>query len=306
MVGSTIHASETSIVDRIARDLLDKKKEIQFPNENYDSESLTALLYEANAKTKYRDLFKFKGRLSGGNISLTVEYLDKPDESMLLREFTSWAYRTLQQHEEPGDLEDIVYRISMWFAMRFEVAAYASADMHQPKQTYSSGVGYCQAFAQLAQMLFDNSGIPSVVMTGTLDGVPHMWNIIKVNDKYYNCDMTAVVATKNVTYALMGPDERFVPEGVYGEIAERNNYLFGKVLYDGNSLYSLHNGFLFIKSVNNTMWLVDRNIVGFYFQDGILITVDKDRMEWAYNSQFIGMNRNGELRRMGLDYIPTE
>ena len=47
----------------------------------------------------------------------------------------------------------------------------------------------CTAFAKSSQVIFQNIGIESYMVSGDAGG-PHMWNIVKYNDKYYYYDST--------------------------------------------------------------------------------------------------------------------
>ncbi len=51
----------------------------------------------------------------------------------------------------------------------------------------------CAGFSKTATIIFQNIGIEAYSVTGHMnpnDSVGHMWNIIKINDKYYNFDST--------------------------------------------------------------------------------------------------------------------
>lgn len=51
----------------------------------------------------------------------------------------------------------------------------------------------CAGFAKASQIIFQNIGIESYGVTGTSTG-PHMWNIVKYNDKYYYFDSTVATS----------------------------------------------------------------------------------------------------------------
>ncbi len=48
----------------------------------------------------------------------------------------------------------------------------------------------CEGYSLAAYRLFTDAGIPNRIITGTADGGPHSWNIVKVNGKWYNIDLT--------------------------------------------------------------------------------------------------------------------
>lgn len=49
--------------------------------------------------------------------------------------------------------------------------------------------GVCSAFAKASQLIFQNIGIESHLVTGDSTG-PHMWNMVKIDGKYYFYDST--------------------------------------------------------------------------------------------------------------------
>ena len=54
---------------------------------------------------------------------------------------------------------------------------------------FIKGNAVCAGFAKASQVIFQNIGIESIIVSGQTSG-PHMWNIIKYKDKYYYYDST--------------------------------------------------------------------------------------------------------------------
>jgi len=48
----------------------------------------------------------------------------------------------------------------------------------------------CEGYALAAYRMFTDAGIECRIITGTAGGGSHAWNIVKVNDKWYNIDLT--------------------------------------------------------------------------------------------------------------------
>ena len=48
----------------------------------------------------------------------------------------------------------------------------------------------CEGYAAAAYRMFTDSGISSRIITGVANGGSHAWNIVKVNGKWYNIDLT--------------------------------------------------------------------------------------------------------------------
>lgn len=68
----------------------------------------------------------------------------------------------------------------------------------------------CAGFAKASQVIFQNIGIESYAVTGYSTG-PHMWNIVKLNGKFYNYDSTAAAGRdENAYYYYRGLQSDFM------------------------------------------------------------------------------------------------
>ena len=69
----------------------------------------------------------------------------------------------------------------------------------------------CAGFAKASQIIFQNIGIESYGITGESTG-PHMWNVIKLKDKYYYYDATVAVSVrdKNNKHFYKGLDQSYL------------------------------------------------------------------------------------------------
>lgn len=54
-----------------------------------------------------------------------------------------------------------------------------------------TGEGVCQAYARFADMVFREAGLKANLVTGTLDGIAHMWNNVYINGGVYAVDITS-------------------------------------------------------------------------------------------------------------------
>ena len=52
------------------------------------------------------------------------------------------------------------------------------------------GETVCQGYAEAASYLLQQLGIQSAVVTGTAQGEPHAWNLVRLDGKYYYMDVT--------------------------------------------------------------------------------------------------------------------
>ncbi|AWB46071.1 hypothetical protein DCC85_19115 [Paenibacillus sp. CAA11] len=68
-------------------------------------------------------------------------------------------------------------------------------------------IGVCASYAATYKLLSDLAGLDSIVVTGYLGGVPHAWNKVKINGKWYNVDSTNNETNSGVGYLLYNSDD---------------------------------------------------------------------------------------------------
>jgi len=61
----------------------------------------------------------------------------------------------------------------------------------------TTGKTTCQGYAMTAYKMLSLVGIENKIVIGELDGVAHGWNMVKVNDEWYNLDVTNNDVTNN-------------------------------------------------------------------------------------------------------------
>ena len=61
---------------------------------------------------------------------------------------------------------------------------------------FIKGNAVCAGFAKASQVIFQNIGIESMTISGESGG-PHMWNVIKLDNKYYYYDSTYAASIKD-------------------------------------------------------------------------------------------------------------
>ncbi len=65
------------------------------------------------------------------------------------------------------------------------------------------GEGVCMSYAYAFRLLCDLSGVECIVTTGYLNGtLPHTWNLVKINDEWYEIDCTNNAVTTGIPYYL--------------------------------------------------------------------------------------------------------
>lgn len=62
---------------------------------------------------------------------------------------------------------------------------------------FLKGNAVCAGFAKASQVIFQNIGIESYCISGQTSG-PHMWNVVKLGDKYYYYDSTTAASSGDI------------------------------------------------------------------------------------------------------------
>ena len=78
----------------------------------------------------------------------------------------------------------------------------------------------CQGYAMTAYKMFNNAGLENRIVVGTARGISHAWNVVKINGKWYQIDITNNDSVKADKYFLVS--DKFL---------EDNNYVWDKEKY---------------------------------------------------------------------------
>ena len=68
------------------------------------------------------------------------------------------------------------------------------------------GLTVCQGYALLTHRMCEMAGIPSRILTGTLDGGAHAWNLVRVDGQWLHLDVTNNDASRSDRYFLVADD----------------------------------------------------------------------------------------------------
>ncbi len=94
----------------------------------------------------------------------------------------------------------------------------------------------CDGFTKLYQLALEKVSIPSILVTGTLESDPHAWNMVLIEDEWYNVDLTSDKTIKdsedavvhsyfNVTNEYIQQSHKFTDINIVPEAkSEKYNY----------------------------------------------------------------------------------
>ena len=104
-----------------------------------------------------------------------------------------------QATKNMSDLEKIKY-VYEWIGDNayYDKLFTGSSKNQSIYNVFIKGNAVCAGFAKTSQVIFQNIGIESMIITGYSTG-SHMWNVIKYNGKYYYYDSTYAASIRDKT-----------------------------------------------------------------------------------------------------------
>lgn len=127
-----------------------------------------------------------KGIGSSYQITYTFDYLESKKETEEVNQEIKKILQTLKiesmnSYEKAKAVHDFIIDNCTYDMTINRNSAYAAL-------IEESSV--CQGYAQLTYKMMKEVGVPCRVITGTADGQPHAWNIVKLGKYWYNVDCT--------------------------------------------------------------------------------------------------------------------
>ncbi len=193
--------SEKALIKTLYQTLLNREEKIvikySIPDYKIDLNDLLAKIYAIDDENTAKDSdylkyslerWGYSGTRIGSKTTLNFEFTYKTtlkDEQAVDKKVKS-ALRGLKL-EDASDYEKvkaihyyIINRVSYDNTLKRASAYDALID--------KSAV--CEGYSMLAYRMFTEAGLKCRIISGTGNGGPHAWNIVKVKDKWYNIDLT--------------------------------------------------------------------------------------------------------------------
>ncbi len=85
---------------------------------------------------------------------------------------------------------DTVLNVHDYLIENFEYDHRSSMENHTDIDGFKDGVMVCSGYGLAAYYLLNEAGVETRIITGIAGGGLHMWNMVKLEDKWYNLDVT--------------------------------------------------------------------------------------------------------------------
>lgn len=153
---------------------------------------------------------------TGIETTINVTYLTtKEQEEYVDRELKSATFSII--NKQMSDL-DKVTAINDYIINRYEYDYTIKSTSAYSALTTS--VTVCQGYAMTAYKMLNYAAIDNRIVVGTCNEIPHSWNIVKIDGKWYQLDITNNDSINKDKYFLV--NDKFL---------EKNKYIWDKVSY---------------------------------------------------------------------------
>ena len=172
-----------------------------------------------------RSLEKMVYERVGDKATLKVTYRTTKDQELYINQELTKIVNSITTNEM-SDF-DKVKAINEYLINRFGYDD--SLVSNNAYSALTTGKTTCQGYAMTAYKMLKLAGVENKIIIGNLDGVPHGWNLVKLNNKWYHLDVTNNDALGNNKYFLrqdkvLKNDGFTWKESDYPECSEDYNY----------------------------------------------------------------------------------
>ncbi|WP_428817630.1 transglutaminase domain-containing protein [Clostridium butyricum] len=152
----------------------------------------------------------------GIETTLNIKYLcSKEQENYIDKELMNITDNII--NDDMSDF-DKVKAINNYIINRYEYDYDLKSVSVYSSLTTSKAV--CQGYSMTAYKMFNNAGIENRIVIGTARGISHSWNVVKIDEKWYQIDITNNDSENINKYFLV--NDQFLIDNDY--IWDRNMY----------------------------------------------------------------------------------
>lgn len=211
----------------VYENMIDRKTEIEFTykgDSNGYAEKLKDVLKQAYSDDDYleRSWTEIKPKAhdtkEGIKTTLNIKYLcNKDEENYIDRELKKAVHSII--NDNMSDYEK-VKAINDYIIERYEYDNDLKSLSVYSALTTSEAV--CQGYAMTAYKMLNYAGISNRIIVGTAKGIAHSWNIVEIDGKWYQLDITNNDSVANRNKYFLVSDEFLI----------NNNYKWDSKMYN--------------------------------------------------------------------------
>jgi transglutaminase/protease-like cytokinesis protein 3 len=151
---------------------------------------------------------KVENDRSGTVYSFSFRYLTTDQEEAYIDQKTSDIIASLHleglsDYEKVKAVNDYLVNAVAYDSTLAHKSAYDALD---------SGSTICRGYGLLAYKMLTKLSVPVRIITGTADGEPHAWNLVRVGDEWFNLDVTWNDSTASDRFFLKNNEDFILHE----------------------------------------------------------------------------------------------
>lgn len=131
-----------------------------------------------------------------------------------------------------------------WLCQNVTYATQNTNSVYTAYGALVNGVAVCEGYSRAMQLLCENAKIPCTVVQGYSNGVGHMWNVVELDDGWYNLDITWDDDSEYgiIRYAYFNVSDRIIKKDheIYDAVNQKKTYVgsdyFNIYVYNSNSI----------------------------------------------------------------------
>ena len=191
------------------------------------------------------------------NVSI-IYALNKEEYNYALKDIENQISKIKNNTSNLNDYEKVKY-VYEYLGNKNEYGVRGSSISQSAYSAFNDNLSpVCAGYARASEIIFNNIGITSVLISGKLksnwfSGDSHEWNVVKLDNKYYNYDVTQSSIGKSTTgnisyYGFLNNNK-----GILSPSNKKSAPIINGTTYD----YYKYNNLEYIYKENNTTQLKD-------------------------------------------------
>lgn len=161
----------------------------------------------------------------------------------------------------------------------------------------TTGKTVCQGYAMTAAKMYDLLGIENEVVIGTLNGVGHGWNKVKIGGNWYNIDTTNCDALEDSEILFLKSDKYLRDNGFSFESDQYTDSYYNYEEISHKNDTEKPYGQLKLNSSSSNKWYLKNG--GWYYKD----LAGEDTIGWVYDSNhWYYLGDDGKMKNGWVDY----
>jgi len=143
---------------------------------------------DKTATIKY--IFTYKENYILNKAAKNKEYISNltKEQLNLFNKIKRTAYDIINQNMTDFEKEKAIHN---YIVLNYSYSTNITDNSYNIRHLIESKAGVCEAYAYTFQILCTFAGLECDIVTGTLNGQNHGWNLIKLDGEYYHVDVTS-------------------------------------------------------------------------------------------------------------------